>query len=241
MPRGKKDFWNKEYTQGGHLAMSDTHAEDLEKFTRFLERESGKQLLNVTTRLLDIGCGNGRNALFLAETYGMHGLGYDSSSEAVVQARSAYSSLYGTVEEGGKPRVEFLVRDLRDPIPLPDSSVTLALDMMASHYLKRAEREALRAEILRVLKPGGWLFFKTFLRDEDQNAEELLREHPGPEIGMYIHPEIKKAEYVWWEKDIYEFFEPYFTIHKLERSHKHVNKKGGAWKRRTASVYLEKH
>lgn len=231
MPRKKnKDFWNKEYAQATHLAMSEEHSEDLEKFTRFLQRKSGKKFLNVTTRLVDIGCGNGRNAIFLAQAFGMHGLGYDSSREAIASAKSLAEEL----------PLQFEVRDIREPIPLPDESVTIALDMMASHVLKKHERETLRAEILRVLKPGGWLFFKTFLRDGDKNAEELLREFPAEEDGMYIHPEIKVAEYVWWEQDIYEFFEPEFTIHKLERSHKHINKKGKAWKRRTASVYLEK-
>lgn len=239
MFRKKKDFWNKEYTRATHLTLSEEHSEDFEKFTRFLQRKSGKEFLNVTRRFVDIGCGNGRNAIFLSETFGMHGLGYDSSREAIMQAKSlqAATTIYGS---GEKPHVEFLVRDIREPIPLSDASVTLALDMMASHVLKRAERFALRAEILRILKPGGWLFFKTFLRDEDRNAEELLEKFPGPEEGMYIHPEIKKPEYVWWERDIYTFYEPYFTVHKLERSHKHVNKKGGAWKRRTSSVYLQK-
>jgi len=241
MPRKKKkDFWNKEYAQATHLALSEEHSEDLEKFTRFLQRKSGKEFLNVTRRFVDIGCGNGRNSIFLAREFGMHGLGYDASREAIAQARTLLNTRHpmSGVKEG--PQIEFAVRDLRAPIPLPDASVTIALDMMASHVLKRAEREALRAEILRALKPGGWLFFKTFLRDGDKNAEELLREFPGPEEGMYIHPEIKKAEYVWWERDIYSFFEPYFTVHKFERSHKHINKRGGAWKRRTASVYLEK-
>jgi len=259
MPRKKnKDFWNKEYAKAEHLALSEEPAEDLEKFTRFLQRQSGKEFLNVTRRFVDIGCGNGRNAMWLAQTFGMHGLGYDASREAIAQARTALTTIYGTntntrhpmsgVSE--KPQLAFTVRDLKEPIPLPDGSVTIALDMMASHVLKRAEREALRTEILRVLKPGGWLFFKTFLRDEDRNAEALLKEFPGPEDGMYIHPEIKKPEYVWWERDLYEFFASpavaseggsHFTIHKLERSHKHINKKGGAWKRRTASVYLQKH
>lgn len=239
MPRKKKkDFWNKEYAKPATLALSEEHSEDLEKFTRFLERKSGKEFLNVTRKFVDIGCGNGRNAIFLAREFGMHGFGYDSSREAIHQAREN-TMIYHSAA-GGPLDIEFEVRDIREPIPLPDASVTLALDMMASHVLKRREREALLAKILRVLKSGGWLFFKTFLRDEDRNAEELLQTFPGPEEGMYIHPEIKKPEYVWWEKDIYEFFEPFFTVHKLERSHKHVNKKGGAWKRRTASVYLQK-
>ncbi|MFQ5540674.1 MAG: class I SAM-dependent methyltransferase [Candidatus Paceibacteria bacterium] len=173
----------------------------------------------------------------------MHGLGYDLSSEAISQAQQALKTRHPTSGFKGeyeKLRLQFEVRDIREPIPLPDGSVTIALDMMASHVLKRAEREALRAELYRVLKPDGWLFFKTFLRDGDKNAEELLREFPAEEDGMYLHPRIKAAEYVWWERDIHEFFEPYFTVHKLERSHKHIDKRGRAWKRRTASVYLEK-
>ncbi|MFQ5540673.1 MAG: hypothetical protein ACE5F4_00250 [Candidatus Paceibacteria bacterium] len=66
MSRKRKDFWNKEDTKTSHLALSDEPAEDLVKFTRFLQRKGGKRFLNVTARLLDVGCGNGRNAIFLA-------------------------------------------------------------------------------------------------------------------------------------------------------------------------------
>ena len=241
MPRKKKDFWNKEYEKAKHLALSDTHSEDLEKFTRFLVRKTGKSLLNVTRKAVDVGCGNGRNIIFLAQRFGMHGLGYDLSATAIAEAKEnagemppACGSMYS------KDSLEFLVQDLREPIPLPDDSVTIGLDMMASHVLKRAERERLRDEFVRVLKPGGWLFFKTFLLDGDKNAAELLREYPGPEEGMYVHPSIKVAEYVWREEEIHPFFEPHFTVHKIERSHKHIDKYGRAWKRRTMSVYLER-
>jgi hypothetical protein len=129
---------------------------------------------------------------------------------------------------------------LAEPIPLPDSSVTLALDMMSSHVLRRIEREALRAEIVRTLRPNGWLFFKSFLLEEDANAKRLLREFPAQEKGMYIHPEIGVAEYVWTKNSLRDFFEPYFTVHKIEKSHKHQHADGTAWKRRTISAYLEK-
>lgn len=230
MSKRKKGFWNREYTKAAYLALSDEPAEDLLKFTRYVERHYGRKFLNVTAHALDLGCGNGRNLVYLAKTYGMRGVGYDSSAEAINAAKRAADGL----------PLEFEARDIREPIPLPDESVTLALDMMFSHVLKRTERFALRAEILRVLRPGGWLFFKTFLRDGDKNAEELLKKFPGPEEGMYLHPAIGVAEHVWREEDIYTFFEPNFTIHKLERSYKHIDRYGRAWKRRTASVYLEK-
>lgn len=229
MPRGK-NFWNKQYKDPTHLALSDEPAEDLIKFTRWLMRREGRAHLNVTGAALDLGCGNGRNLVYLAEHFNMRGVGYDTSGEAIAQAKNLAKDL----------PLRFMIHDLRMPIPLPDQSVTLALDMMSSHVLRQAEREKLKEEILRVLKPGGFLFFKSFLLDEDRNAARMLRDTPGPEPGMYIHPEIGVPEYVWRERDIYTFFEPYFTIHKLERSHKHLTRRGDPWKRRTVCIYAEK-
>ncbi len=229
MARGN-DFWNKQYKRPTHLALSDEASEDLEKFTRYLTREHGGKFLNVTTKCVDLGCGNGRNLIYLAREFGVHGFGYDTSETAVAQATRASEGL----------QLSFEVRSIAEPIPLPDSSVVIALDMMSSHFLVRAEREALRAEILRVLKPSGWLFFKSFLLDDDLNARRMLRESPGPEEGMYIHPEINVPEYVWTEEGLREFFEPYFTIHKIEKSFKHRHADGSAWKRRTISAYLQK-
>lgn len=225
------DFWNKQYKKPTHLALSDVQSEDLEKFTRYLLREHGKKFLNVTTRVVDLGCGNGRNLIYLAREFGVHGLGYDTSESAITQAKRAAKDL----------PIQFEVRSIADSIPFPDSSVMIALDMMSSHVLLKAERENLRSEVLRVLRPEGWFFFKSFLLDEDLNAERLLREAPGPEEGMYIHPEIGAPEYVWTESTLRDFFEPYFTIHKIEKSYRHLHADGSAWKRRTISAYLQKN
>lgn len=224
-------FWDEQYKRPTHLALSDVPSEDLEKFTRYLIREHGKKFLNVTTRVVDLGCGNGRNLIYLSKEFSVHGLGYDTSEAAIAQAKKAAKGL----------PVQFEVRSIADPIPFPDSSVTIALDMMSSHILLRVEREALREEVLRALKPGGWLFFKSFLLDEDVNAERLLRESPGPEEGMYMHPEIGVPEYVWTEDALRDFYAPHFTIHKIEKSYRHLHADGSAWKRRTISAYLQKN
>ena len=233
----KKDFWNKQYKKPTHLALSDTPAEDFVKFTRWIEERYGKKFFNVTTQALDLGCGNGRNLVYLTQNYDMRGIGYDSSVEAIKQALNAANTIYSTNE---KMPLTFAVHDIRRALPVPNASITLVLDMMSSHVLLKTDRERLRSEILRVLKPEGWLFFKSFLLEEDQHAERLLKEHPADEEGMYIHPEIGVAEYVWTEAALHEFFEPHFTIHKIEKSHKHLHRDKTAWKRRTVSVYLEK-
>lgn len=223
-------FWNKEYKRGDHLALSTNPSEDLIKFTRFLLREHGHAYLNPLASVLDLGCGNGRNLIYLAKEFGVRGTGYDISSEAISQAKAASTDLPLTYE----------VRSIAGVLGVPDTSQTLVLDMMASHYLNQQDREVLRNEILRVLKPDGWLFFKTFLRDEDRHAKRLLNEHPAQEEGSYVHPEIGVAEHVFTEEEITELLEPAFTLHKTIKSHKHL-RGGRAWKRRSICVYAQKN
>lgn len=222
-------FWEAEYRDGGHLALSMNPSEDLEQFTRWLMREKGRALLNVTTSVLDLGCGNGRNLIWLSETFGMRGVGYDISHEAVSQAKR-YSETHNLP-------LSYEARSIAGQITLPDASQTLVLDMMTSHFLNAQERSALVDEIFRVLKPGGFLFYKTFLLDEDQHAARMLREHPSGEENTYIHPEIGVAEHVTTEEEIDAVFGTRFVIHKIHKSHRH---KGKDAKRRSITVYIEK-
>ena len=225
-----KDFWNREYKTSEHLALSSASSEDLEKFTRWLERGYKREFLNAYARVLDLGCGDGRNLIYLAQAYGMKGVGYDISDEAVKQARHASEGL----------PIAYEVRSIAEPLPLPDGSQTFVLDMMTSHFLRKAEREALRAEIIRILRPGGWLFFKSFLADEDIHTRRLLREHPADEKGAYIHPELGVYEYAWTEDEVRDFFDGRLELHKFTKSHRHILKGGKAGKRRTFSAYLQK-
>jgi SAM-dependent methyltransferase len=232
--RNRQSFWEKEYRsgQGAHLRLSDTPSEDLQKFCRAQERANGRRFLNPLASAVDLGCGNGRNLIYLAETYGMKGLGLDTSFEAVNHARQRAAA-------GGLP-LAFEVRSIAEPIPLPDASQTIALDMMSSHVLNTAQRRALFAEVARVLRPGGWFFFKTFLLDEDLNAQRLLREHPGSEPGSYIHPEIGVEERVVTEAELPELLAPHFFIHEAKPSHRHRTRDGRANKRRSITIWAQK-
>jgi SAM-dependent methyltransferase len=222
-------FWNEEYREAGHFALSEKQSEDLEKFTRWLIREYGNSVLNITASVLDLGTGNGRNLCWLAETFTVRGIGYDISTEAIKQARKR-------AELNTLP-LTFEARSIAGILTVPDESQTVVLDMMTSHFLKEAERTLLIDEILRVLKPGGFLFLKTFLLDEDRHAKRMIQENPGEEPNTYIHPEIGVAEHVASEEEIEALYGAQFVIKKIERSHRH---KGKFAKRRSITVYLEK-
>ncbi len=224
-----KAFWDAEYTEAEHLALSIRQSEDLEQFTRWMEREYGRAFLNVTTSVLDLGCGNGRNLIWLAENYGIRGIGYDISTQAVASAvlRTKTLGLPLTYEE----------RSIADTLPLPPASQSIVLDMMSSHVLTEVERKVLIQEIYRVLKPGGFLFYKTFLLEEDTHAKRMIAENPAPEANSYIHPTIGVMEHVSTQEEIEALYGELFTIHKIYKSHRHRGKNA---KRRSIMVYMEK-
>lgn len=225
-------FWDQEYTKPEHLSMSVEVSGDLEKFTRWLERQTKRTILNPTSSVVDFGCGNGRNLLYLAGSYGMHGIGSDSSSAAIKEAK-----MLAAREE---VNLTYVIRSMVGVHEyIADESQTMALDMMSSHFLKKEERELLRDEIYRVLKPGGYFFMKTFLRDGDIHTKRLISEKPGTEEGSYIHPVIGVQEYVYGEEELLDFLGEKFIVHKAYPSHKHKSK-GKARKRRTISVYVQK-
>lgn len=223
-------FWDHEYTEGGHLKLSEEAGEDLKKFCRWLGRQYEGAFLSPHTSVTDFGCGNGRNLIYLSHTFGTKGVGYDVSAAAIKLARAASKDLPLTYE----------ARSIAGAFPdLPDQSQDMVLDMMTSHFLSNTEREQLRDEMLRVLKPGGYLFMKTHLADGDLHTKRLLEEAPAPEAGAYIHPIMGVPEYVYSEAALTAYLEPAFTIEKIYRSHKHL-RHGRARKRRTITVYSRK-
>lgn len=222
-------FWDAEYTNPIHLKLSVVESGDLVKFTRYMERQKNDLVLKPGGSAVDAGCGNGRNLIYLANTYNLKGIGVDISSAAIAQARRASQSL----------PITYLVGSAADPLPAADQSQSLALDMMTSHFLDKKGRLNLRDELYRVLIPGGFLFMKTFLKDEDLHTKRLLLDFPGPEVGSYIHPVMGVPEYVYSEEELVAFLREKFIVRKVYRSHRHAAK-GGAGKRRTISIYAEK-
>jgi ubiquinone/menaquinone biosynthesis C-methylase UbiE len=228
-----KEFWNKEYKDPVFFALSEEASADLMKFTRWLQKEYGKDVLRSDVTVLDAGCGNGRNLLWLNESFRVRGFGYDISEVAIEQAKkNAEKQKWGS-------KLEFQVHSIDQAIPLPDESVDIVLDMMSSHFLKNMEREKFIKEIHRVLKPQGVLFFKSFYAEGDRHVKDLIKKESGGEENAYIHPKLKVYEYVWTDLALEQFFGNDFIIQHKEPSHKH-HIKGKPAKRRSIVCYFEK-
>lgn len=108
----------------------------------------GTKSSSESIQILDIGCGYGRDAIYLARCINCHVLGVDNSSEAIEMARKALSTDL-------KSRVTFQCCDFRQT---PEGKFEIAFASNFYHLLRMEERQALIKTIKGRLKPGGRLF-----------------------------------------------------------------------------------
>jgi malonyl-CoA O-methyltransferase len=92
--------------------------------------------------VLDLGCGTGRHALWLAGA-GARVTAVDFSAGMMEKARA----------KPGAERVRFLVHDLHEPLPFPDGAFDRVVSGLVLEHLK--DLGAFFGEARRVLKPGG--------------------------------------------------------------------------------------
>ncbi len=108
-----------------------------------------QQLLPRSGRAIDIACGTGRNAIWLAEL-GLTTYGVDRDEEAVRQANEM------AVQRGLPLRAELVDLERGDP---PIDAVAFDV-VLVVHYLHRP----LFPWLLGALRPGGMLIYETFTR-----------------------------------------------------------------------------
>jgi SAM-dependent methyltransferase len=103
-------------------------------------------------RVLDAGCGAGRNLVFLLRE-GFEVWGVDESAEAIAQVRQLAARLAPRV-----PADRFRVEQV-EAMSLPDASVDVVISSAVLHFARdQAHWLRMVREMWRVLTPGGLLF-----------------------------------------------------------------------------------
>jgi SAM-dependent methyltransferase len=103
-------------------------------------------------RVLDAGCGSGRNLIYLLQN-GYEVFGVDENSDAIAQTRSFAAALVP-----GFP-TDNLRHELIESMSFPDASFDVVLCNAVLHFSRDdAHFFAMLKGLWRVLKPGGLLF-----------------------------------------------------------------------------------
>jgi ubiquinone/menaquinone biosynthesis C-methylase UbiE len=103
-------------------------------------------------RVLDVGCGTGENAIFLAEN-GFSVTGLDVARKALQTAKAK--------AEQKKVKVDFRVGDALS-LDFPESSFDSVIDSGLFHTFTDEDRPVFAAEIARVLRDDGLYFMLCF-------------------------------------------------------------------------------
>lgn len=166
-------LWEGEYAQGG--IPSSVRSRPSNVLLDFIDKVSFE--LPQASRALDIGCGTGRNAIFLAET------GYDV--KAMDYAASQIELLQAYARSRPALRLEAVVGDVTQVWPWSDGCTDIAIDAYCfKHQIETDGIETYIRELRRCLVPGG--MFMLFLATR---TDEYYRQFAVPHqygIGSII-------------------------------------------------------
>ncbi len=112
----------------------------------------------IKIKILDIGCGEGRDDLYLAQNLkNRRIIGIDPSKEAIQRAKAALL---------GENDIEFHCIGFKELNEKDQFDVILSSGVY--HFFNKVERELFREKIKKLLKPQGWFFLSTLSSNDKQ-------------------------------------------------------------------------
>jgi len=185
MPLDVKKIWN----ACGEAFDRFTSATD--SFADNVERPAIERMIGdvAGARVLDLGCGSGPYAVWLAER-GARVTGLDLSQTMISLAQER--------ARARNVQADFRVADIRDPLPFDDAECDLVITATALHYVE--DLDATMKEVARVLKPEARLIASVLhpmstALFPSAGPEEM--EGPDPWEGWYFGSPIRCIETPW--------------------------------------------
>ncbi|MCC7289786.1 class I SAM-dependent methyltransferase [bacterium] len=169
----RKKIWEKEYQERKALPSSNT-LNPSSSLRRFIEKYPNL----VKDSALDLGCGNGRNSVYLLQHGYKKVLAIDLSETAIGIAKK---------EQRNNPKqgaIEYIAKDIADALDSVDQKFDLIIDMTVLHSLTLDTRIKTISHIKRLLKPNGHYLIFTLMANSPA-VIELKRKNPGVEPNSY--------------------------------------------------------
>jgi SAM-dependent methyltransferase len=196
--------WQKEYQQAQGIPTS-TRNKPSSALGRFLEFAQKNQL-KLGRSVIDLGCGKGRNSLYLANLgFQVTALDFIPSvlDEVKNKAKKQYTNL----------KVQTVKANLSKSLPFSTGQFDWAIDIVSSVSLNLKEMKFFVSEVERVLKPKG--IFLTYVHSRDDG-------YLGPrvdEAGFYQVPETGLMEHAWRKTELKQLYDEWqiLTLDKIEK------------------------
>lgn len=138
--------WEKIYKGEGqgykYYSILETPHLDMDKIIKVFKK-------NKTCKVLDLGCGAGRNTWYLADQ-GFEAYGLDNAPTGLDMLKKALKER--------ELKAELKVGDAFDTLPYPDNFFDALVSVQVMQHAKESVIKKAVKEISRVVKPGGLIF-----------------------------------------------------------------------------------
>lgn len=199
--RKQQEVWQQEHEKTNSIPSlsSSEPARGVVKFVEFLKNngiQSGKAV--------DIGCGKGRNTVYLAKS-GFETYGIDYIPTAIRMARQLAE------KNGVAQRVKLKMAEIDKPWPFEDEFFDVAIDSYSSIDIETLQgRQIYKDEMLRTLKKGGYARVMV-VSARDEIESEFIKSNPGQEKNSVVWPS-GKFQKDYDEEELREFYKKFNII-----------------------------
>lgn len=199
-----KEIWDREYDTFRAIP-SSTRRVPSKALLLFSEILS----FNNIGRVLDAGCGPGRNSIYLAKK----GCVVDAVDFSVVALKNLQVE---AVQAHVADKISGLYCELEHSLPFHDGTHELVLDSYVScHFIETTLRKHYLREVARVLKPNGFLFSTQFSVDDEYYRSLLNGDAKRSSIVTDPHNGVTKALYT--DEQAKLLFSEYFSLFHFVR------------------------
>lgn len=198
----QQKIWDEEHGKPYVLKQMDSNdaSSGVVKFWDFLKDKEH-------TSGLELGCGKGRNVIWLAQQK-VNMSGFDFSPTAIAEAKERAHAA------GVGDEASFLVQDATQRWAYDDNVFDFGIDCFATTDIESKEGRAFAiSEMLRVIKPGGY-FLAYLLSTEDEFHKEMIQKSPADERNAFLHPTTGKFEKTYDEQDIHDTYKDFDVVQR---------------------------
>jgi SAM-dependent methyltransferase len=177
-------LWREEYARQG---IPSSYREDPSKVV--VQMLSGLQERGVKVgKALDLGCGRGRNAFYLAQH------GYEVFCLDLVPENVA--KINAKAQEARLP-VAAYCQDITHDWPVEKEQFDLAIDVFCyKHITDKEAQKKYRARLHKILKNQGY-YFLSLAADDDGFYGPLLKTSPNPSLKQIIDPHSQISSFLY--------------------------------------------